>query len=180
MGFLNLLWKSNCEKVFLTLALELWCWFQLFLVYIIFPFSYRFKNKAYLLQSFTHASYFKNRITGCYQVSFFHAVEFKHTIKNFTGRAKIWGESCSFLPVSILVFQRLEFLGDAVLDYMITRYLFEDTRQYSPGVLTDLRSALVNNTIFASLAVKYDFHKVGSSVFGNHFISLWQFQFKTK
>ncbi|VDN50660.1 unnamed protein product [Dracunculus medinensis] len=32
-------------------------------------------------------------------------------------------------------------------------------RQYSPGVLTDLRSALVNNTIFASLAVKYNFHK---------------------
>lgn len=60
-----------------------------------------------------------------------------------------------------LLFQRLEFLGDAVLDYMITRYLFEDERQYSPGVLTDLRSALVNNTIFASLAVKYDFHKVG-------------------
>ncbi|KIH51666.1 RNase3 domain protein, partial [Ancylostoma duodenale] len=87
---------------------------------------YRFNNKAYLLQAFTHASYFKNRITGCYQ--------------------------------------RLEFLGDAVLDYMITRYLFEDERQYSPGVLTDLRSALVNNTIFASLAVKYDFHK--------HFIAM--------
>lgn len=26
-------------------------------------------------------------------------------------------------------------------------------------MLTDLRSALVNNTIFASLAVKYDYHK---------------------
>ena len=54
---------------------------------------------------------------------------------------------------------RLEFLGDAVLDYLITRHLFEDPRQHSPGALTDLRSALVNNTIFASLAVKYDFHK---------------------
>ena len=27
------------------------------------------------------------------------------------------------------------------------------------GVLTDLRSALVNNNIFASLAVKWNFHK---------------------
>ena len=27
------------------------------------------------------------------------------------------------------------------------------------GVLTDLRSALVNNNIFAALAVKWDFHK---------------------
>lgn len=54
----------------------------------------------------------------------------------------------------------MEFLGDAVLDYLITRFLFEHKKQYSPGVLTDLRSSLVNNTIFASLAVKYNFHKV--------------------
>ena len=56
-------------------------------------------------------------------------------------------------------YQRLEFLGDAVLDYLITRHLFEDKRQHSPGTLTDLRSALVNNTIFATLAVKFEFHK---------------------
>lgn len=56
-------------------------------------------------------------------------------------------------------YQRLEFLGDAVLDYLITRHLYEDPRQHSPGALTDLRSALVNNTIFASLAVRHEFHK---------------------
>lgn len=56
-------------------------------------------------------------------------------------------------------YQRLEFLGDAVLDYLITRHLYEDPRQHSPGALTDLRSALVNNTIFASLAVRHGFHK---------------------
>lgn len=56
-------------------------------------------------------------------------------------------------------YQRLEFLGDAILDYLITKHLYEDPRQHSPGVLTDLRSALVNNTIFASLAVKHDYHK---------------------
>lgn len=44
-------------------------------------------------------------------------------------------------------------------DYLITRHLYEDPRQHSPGSLTDLRSALVNNTIFASLAVKHGFHK---------------------
>lgn len=57
-------------------------------------------------------------------------------------------------------YQRLEFLGDAILDFLITCQLFNDpTRQHSPGALTDLRSALVNNTIFASLAVRHDFHK---------------------
>ena len=54
---------------------------------------------------------------------------------------------------------RLEFLGDAILDYVITRHLFEDVKKHSPGILTDLRSALVNNNIFAALAVKWDFHK---------------------
>ncbi|CAH1401946.1 unnamed protein product [Nezara viridula] len=82
---------------------------------------YSFRDKSYLLQAMSHASYSPNRVTDCYQ--------------------------------------RLEFLGDAVLDYLITRHLFEDKRAHSPGALTDLRSALVNNTIFASLAVKYGLHK---------------------
>lgn len=83
--------------------------------------GYSFRDKAYLVQAFTHNSFYENSVTDCYQ--------------------------------------RLEFLGDAVLDYLITRYLYEDPRCHSPGTLTDLRSALVNNTFFASLAVKYDFHK---------------------
>ncbi|TRY73759.1 hypothetical protein TCAL_02552 [Tigriopus californicus] len=83
--------------------------------------GYVFRDKGYLLQAFTHTSYYPNRFTDCYQ--------------------------------------RLEFLGDAVLDYLITRHLYEDPQKHSPGALTDLRSALVNNTIFATLAVKHNFHK---------------------
>ncbi|XP_022250670.1 endoribonuclease Dicer-like [Limulus polyphemus] len=88
--------------------------------------GYVFKDKSYLLQAFTHASYHYNKLTDCYQ--------------------------------------RLEFLGDAVLDYLITRHLYEDQQKHTPGTLTDLRSALVNNTFFASLAVKYDFHKYFKSI----------------
>lgn len=83
--------------------------------------GYRFNDRAYLLQAFTHAGYHYNNVTDCYQ--------------------------------------RLEFLGDAVLDYVITRHLFEDKRKHSPGVLTDLRSALVNNNMFAWLAVAWNYHK---------------------
>lgn len=56
-------------------------------------------------------------------------------------------------------YQRLEFLGDAILDYMVTRYLYTDPRNHSPGTLTILRSALVNNNFFATLAVKNNYHK---------------------
>ena len=56
-------------------------------------------------------------------------------------------------------YQRLEFLGDAILDFLVTRLLFEDPRKPLARTLTDLRSALVNNTFFASLAVEYEFHK---------------------
>ncbi|XP_020528007.1 endoribonuclease Dicer homolog 3a isoform X1 [Amborella trichopoda] len=53
-------------------------------------------------------------------------------------------------------YQRLEFLGDSLLDLLTTRYLFEKHRDIDPGVLTDLRSASVNNENFAQIAVKHD------------------------
>ncbi|XP_063958969.1 endoribonuclease Dicer-like [Lytechinus pictus] len=93
--------------------------------------NYRFKDRAYLLQAFTHSSYHRNSITDCYQ--------------------------------------RLEFLGDALLDYLITRHLYDHHTNLSPGALTDLRSALVNNTIFASLAVKFNFHKYFKAYTANMF-----------
>lgn len=42
---------------------------------------------------------------------------------------------------------------------MVTRYLYTDPRNHSPGTLTILRSALVNNNFFATLAVKNNYHK---------------------
>lgn len=57
----------------------------------------------------------------------------------------------------ICCYQRLEFLGDAVLDILITWYLFQHHKNIDPGELTDLRSALVNNDNFAQVAVKHKF-----------------------
>ncbi|KAG9456245.1 hypothetical protein H6P81_000753 [Aristolochia fimbriata] len=55
-------------------------------------------------------------------------------------------------------YQRLEFLGDAVLDYLITSYLYSAFPDLKPGELTDLRSMAVNNNSFAHLAVSLSFH----------------------
>lgn len=82
--------------------------------------GYRFKDRAYLLQALTHASFPTNRLTGSYQ--------------------------------------QLEFLGDAVLDFLISMYIFEQNPTMSPGQLTDLRSALVNNVTLACLLVRHGLH----------------------
>ncbi|KAL7582994.1 endoribonuclease Dicer homolog 2-like [Lactuca sativa] len=63
------------------------------------------------------------------------------------------------LPEIPKCYQRLEFLGDAVLDYMITVHLYNKYPGMSPGMLTDLRSASVNNDCYAQSAVKCDLHK---------------------
>lgn len=55
-------------------------------------------------------------------------------------------------------YQQLEFLGDAVLDFLITSYIFERCPEMDPGKLTDLRSALVNNVTLACICVRYNIH----------------------
>ena len=56
-------------------------------------------------------------------------------------------------------YQRLEFLGDAVLDYLITLYFYKTYPGLSPGLLTDLRSAAVNNDCYAQAAVRCNLHQ---------------------
>ncbi|XP_070496244.1 endoribonuclease Dcr-2 isoform X2 [Chironomus tepperi] len=56
-------------------------------------------------------------------------------------------------------YQQLEFLGDAVLDFLITSFIFENCPKMDPGKLTDLRSALVNNVTLACIIVRNDIHK---------------------
>ncbi|XP_021282374.1 endoribonuclease Dicer homolog 2 isoform X1 [Herrania umbratica] len=56
-------------------------------------------------------------------------------------------------------YQRMEFLGDSVLDYLITLHLYSQYPGMSPELLTDLRSASVNNDCYALSAVKAGLHK---------------------
>jgi endoribonuclease Dicer len=44
------------------------------------------------------------------------------------------------------------------LDYLVTRYFYDNPLEYTPAILTDLRSAMVNNETFAVMAVKNHFH----------------------
>jgi len=38
--------------------------------------------------------------------------------------------------MGLVVVDRLEFLGDAILDYIITRHLYEDSKKHSPGMFS--------------------------------------------
>ncbi|GLT60476.1 hypothetical protein SLA2020_332400 [Shorea laevis] len=63
------------------------------------------------------------------------------------------------LPETPRCYQRLEFLGDSVLDYLITLHLYGEYPGMSPGLLTDMRSASVNNDCYAHAAIKVGLHK---------------------
>uniref|UniRef100_A0A6G1SP62 Endoribonuclease Dicer 2 n=1 Tax=Aceria tosichella TaxID=561515 RepID=A0A6G1SP62_9ACAR len=54
-------------------------------------------------------------------------------------------------------YERLEFLGDAILDFLVTMTLYDAGINKDPGQMTSSRSALVNNCTFAKLAIKYKF-----------------------
>ena len=49
--------------------------------------------------------------------------------------------------------ERLEFLGDAVLELIVTDFLYKKYPNYTEGELTALRSALVNAVIISEVAI---------------------------
>lgn len=56
-------------------------------------------------------------------------------------------------------YERLEFLGDAVLDLIIGEYLFHKFRDIDEGYLSKLRAALVSKDGFTKLAYQLDLHQ---------------------
>jgi len=56
-------------------------------------------------------------------------------------------------------YERLEFLGDAVLDLAIAELLLEEYPDANEGMLSKLRAALVNTTCLASVATELGFGK---------------------
>lgn len=55
--------------------------------------------------------------------------------------------------------ERLEFLGDAVLELVVTRYLFDKYPEKPEGELTAVRAALVNTTSISSAAMTLNMNK---------------------
>jgi len=68
---------------------------------------------------------------------------------------------CAFMHASKLgslkfkceSYQRFEFLGDAILEFLVTRYLYEKYADAGPGLLTELKFCGLNNNLFAFISV---------------------------
>lgn len=56
-------------------------------------------------------------------------------------------------------YQRLEFLGDAILDFMVIRYLFAKYPDADPGIITDLKDSCVNNHILGIVCIETGLYK---------------------
>ena len=54
--------------------------------------------------------------------------------------------------------ERLEFLGDAILEHVVTEYLYKNYPQKSEGELTTWRAALVNAKILAKISQESGFN----------------------
>jgi endoribonuclease Dicer len=64
----------------------------------------------------------------------------------------------SYRAAATPCYQRLEYLGDAVLDYIVTVDLYNDYPGIGPGKMSDLRNAGVNNEMLAAIAVAHGYH----------------------
>lgn len=56
--------------------------------------------------------------------------------------------------------ERLEFLGDSILSFVVSQHLYEAYPDFKEGVLTNLRSLLVNTKSLAEVAKKLQFGKL--------------------
>ena len=53
--------------------------------------------------------------------------------------------------------ERLEFLGDSILSFIISQYLYTTYPLFNEGILTNLRSLLVNTKSLAEIARELNF-----------------------
>ncbi|RCH77585.1 hypothetical protein CU098_000927, partial [Rhizopus stolonifer] len=56
-------------------------------------------------------------------------------------------------------YQRLEFLGDAILDFLVIRYLYAKYPDADPGIITDLKDSCVNNHILGIVCSEVGLYK---------------------
>ncbi|KAF9181463.1 Dicer-like protein 1 [Haplosporangium sp. Z 767] len=70
----------------------------------------------------------------------------------------------SHIRPDAMCYQRLEFLGDAVLDFQVVQYYYNKYADAPPGAITLIKDASVNNGILGAISIRWGLHK-----FLNHY-----------
>lgn len=73
-------------------------------------------------------------------------------------------------------YQRLEFLGDAILDFVVTQRIFRDQPNMDPGEVTDLKISLVSNVNLAVICIRKGIYKFLEHMDNNLWVFIKNFQ----
>lgn len=96
---------------------------------------------------------------------------FQKIIKYNFKNKKLLKQALTHKSYSSINNERFEFIGDAILNYTIAKMLYDYFPHSSEGILSRLRSALVNQETLVKLAKKINLHE---------FLFLGQGELKTK
>ena len=124
-----------------------------------------YNNKNYLLKNEDLINIFKNHglenikinNINLFRTAFVH--QSYCTMKNldFKNSNSKCPEDC--LPLQDMSYERLEFLGDSILEMIVTSYLFERYPDQNEGFLSKLRTKIVNGKMLGFLSNKIGFNK---------------------
>ncbi len=90
-------------------------------------------------------------------------VEFSEKINMpnlFTGHLNTALTHPSYTQEKAHSYERLEFLGDAVLKLIVSNYFFKKFKTELEGVLTEKRNSVISDETLAKLAIKLDFENL--------------------
>jgi len=128
--------------------------------------DYKFKDVNLLIQAFCHIS-IKMKIQALYQGD---SIKLSNGDDNETVEEVSKGENVESITQRIskgmkkvsqaLSYERLEFLGDAILDYYVVKHFYKVHPEANSGDLTVMKSAVVNNHVLSLICVKNEFDKV--------------------
>ena len=124
-----------------------------------------YNNKNYLLQNEDLINIFKNHglenikinNINLFRTAFVH--QSYCTMKNldFKNSNSKCPEDC--LPLQDMSYERLEFLGDSILEMIVSSYIFERYPDQNEGFLSKLRTKIVNGKMLGFLANKLGLNK---------------------
>ena len=100
-------------------------------------------------------SYKEMKLTDSNLEKFEEVISYRFKNKNILTTA-LTHKSIDKKEIKNLSNQRYEFLGDAVLELLVTRYLFDTYPQMEEGDLTKIRSSAVNQSALVEVAKEID------------------------